>query len=68
MSERSKLRNVLARMESRQQALLMGDALPMPVVVQTREYGSAESYAAFSVTDAIESSAAFAQERDELFN
>lgn len=68
MSERSKLRNVLARLESRQQALLMGDALPMPVVVQTREYGSAESYAAFSVTDAIESSAAFAQERDELFN
>ena len=68
MSERSKLRNVLARLESRQQALLMGDALPMPVVVHTREYGSAESYAAFSVTDAIESSAAFAQERDELFN
>ena len=68
VSERSKLRNVLARLETRQQALLMGDALPMPVVVQTREYGSAESYAAFSVTDAIESSAAFAQERNELFN
>ena len=68
VSERGKLRNVLARLESRQQALLMGDALPMPVVVQTREYGSAESYAAFSVTDALESSATFARERDALFD
>ncbi len=68
VSERSKLRNVLARLESRQQALLMGDALPMPVVVQTREYGTAESYAAFSIPEALESSAAYARERDSLFN
>ena len=68
VSDRAKLRNVLARLESRQQALLMGDALPMPVVVHTREYGTAESYAAFSIPDALESSAAFAQERDSLFN
>jgi DNA helicase HerA-like ATPase len=38
------LRSVLSRLESRQQALLFGHALPMPVVVRTREYGSAESY------------------------
>ena len=41
---RRQLRGVLARLESKQQALIFGHALPMPVVVQTREYGSAESY------------------------
>ncbi|MCL5961760.1 MAG: ATP-binding protein [Chloroflexi bacterium] len=39
-----KLRNVLARLDSKQQALLLGHAVPMPVVIRTREYGSAESY------------------------
>ncbi len=68
VSDRSKLRNVLARLESRQQALLMGDALPMPVVVHTREYGTDASYAAFSVSDALDSASTFAQERDSLFN
>ena len=39
-----KLRSVLSRLESKQQALAFGDALPMPVVIRTREYGSSESY------------------------
>ena len=39
------LRGVLARLDARQQALIFGHALPMPVVVQTRDYGTAESYA-----------------------
>ncbi len=39
------MRAVLSRLESRQQALIFGHAVPMPVVVHTREYGSAESYA-----------------------
>ena len=39
------LREVLARLESKQQALIYGHALPMPVVVRTRDYGSQESYA-----------------------
>ena len=39
------LRTVLSRLESHQQALIFGHAVPMPVVVRTREYGSAESYA-----------------------
>ena len=42
------LRGVLARLEPKQQALIFGHALPMPVVVQIREYGSAESYAQLS--------------------
>ena len=41
------LRSVLSRLESRQQALVFGHAVPMPVVVHTREYGSAESYSGF---------------------
>ena len=39
------LREVLARLEPKQQALIYGHALPMPVVISTREYGSEESYA-----------------------
>ena len=42
------LRGVLARLESKQQALIFGHALPMPVVVHTREYGSPESLAYLS--------------------
>ncbi len=38
------LRTVLSRLEAKQQALIFGHAVPMPVVVHTREYGSAESY------------------------
>ncbi len=44
---KSELKSVLARLESKQQALIFGHAVPMPVVVRTREYGSAESYKDF---------------------
>jgi DNA helicase HerA-like ATPase len=36
------LRSVLASLDSKQQALLMGHAVPMPVVVQSRTYDDAE--------------------------
>ena len=32
------LREVLARLETRQQALILGHAVPMPIVVRTRDY------------------------------
>jgi hypothetical protein len=32
------LRSVLAKLDSKQQALVLGHAVPMPVVVQTRAY------------------------------
>ena len=38
MSGRSFLRGALAGLDTRQQVLLMGHAVPMPVVVQTRRY------------------------------
>jgi len=54
VSGRSELKSVLSRLESRQQALIFGHAVPMPVVVRTREYGSAESYKAFASVDESE--------------
>jgi hypothetical protein len=47
VSGKNELKSVLARLESRQQALIFGHAVPMPVVVRTREYGSAVSYKGF---------------------
>ena len=49
-----KLRAVLARLESKQQALVFGHAVPMPVVVKTREYGSEESYRSLGWRDVAE--------------
>ena len=47
VSGKSELKSVLSKLESKQQALIFGHAVPMPVVIRTREYGSAESYKEF---------------------
>ncbi len=39
VSNTSGLRSVLASLDTKQQALILGHAVPMPVVVRTREYG-----------------------------
>jgi len=39
VSGAGELREVLARLDTQQQALILGHAVPMPVVVQTRPYG-----------------------------
>ncbi len=44
---KGELKAVLSKLEPKQQALIFGHALPMPVVIRTREYGSKESYADF---------------------
>jgi len=41
ISGASELRQVLARLDTRQQALILGHAVPMPVVVRTRDYDAA---------------------------
>jgi len=46
VSGAGRLRSVLARLDSRKQAIILGHAVPMPVVIQTREYGTPESYKA----------------------
>ena len=47
VSGRSELRAVLSKLAPKQQALVFGHAVPMPVPIRTREYGSAESYKEF---------------------
>jgi hypothetical protein len=44
------LREVLARLDTKQQALIMGHAVPMPVVLQTRTY-DATFYAAMGLVE-----------------
>ena len=38
-SDASSLRSILASLDAKQQALLLGHAVPMPIVVKTRTYG-----------------------------
>ena len=44
------LRSVLAKLDSKQQALLLGHAVPMPVVIKTRAYDE-KFYAEIGDTD-----------------
>jgi uncharacterized protein len=48
VSGKNELKAVLARLAPKQQALIFGHAVPMPVAFQPREYGSAKSYASFT--------------------
>jgi len=58
------LREVLARLDTRQQALILGHAVPMPVVVKTRDYQSL--YSEMSGGDSKEPQAALARNREIL--
>ena len=51
VSGKSELKSVLARLAPKQQALIFGHAVPMPVAFQPREYGSAQSYKDFLAID-----------------
>jgi DNA helicase HerA-like ATPase len=55
VSGKNALKSVLARLESKQQALIFGHAVPMPVVIKTREYGSPQSYRDFTSGESTES-------------
>jgi hypothetical protein len=44
---KNELKTVLARLAPKQQALIFGHAVPMPVPIKTREWGSAKSYEEF---------------------
>lgn len=62
-----KLRSVLARLESKQQALVFGHAVPMPVVIKTRDYGTPESYKELGFKDEVEMAAQVEQDIEDLF-
>jgi DNA helicase HerA-like ATPase len=50
VSGKNELKAVLARLAPKQQALIFGHAVPMPVAFQPREYGSAQSYKDFTAS------------------
>ena len=62
-----KLRTVLSRLESKQQALVFGHAVPMPVVIRTRDYGTPESYRDLGWKDAVELKAQIERDTEDLF-
>ena len=63
----SRLRTVLASLDTRQQAMILGHAVPMPVVIRTRPYDSA-FYAAISPQRArVQTFAELQEAADELF-
>ena len=61
------LRTVMSKLESRQQALAFGHALPMPVVIRTRDYGTPESYRELGFRDAVELKAQVDRDVEDLF-
>ena len=67
VSGHRKLRAVLSRLESKQQALVFGHAVPMPVVIRTREYGSAESYRELGFKEAAELKSQMERDIEDLF-
>ena len=66
ISGASALREVLARLDTRQQALILGHAVPMPVVVRTRTYGTPAFYAAFAREEEEDPAAVLARGRAVL--
>ena len=57
------LRQILASLDSKQQALLIGHAVPMPITVRTREYGP-ELFAAVRQRAGLAPAAASAREKE----
>ena len=66
VSGRGELRAVLAKLETKQQALIFGHAVPMPVVVRTRTYGP-DFYKSVGYLEPAERQAALARDVDDLF-
>jgi DNA helicase HerA-like ATPase len=60
----SSLRGVLASLETKQQALILGHAVPMPVVIHTREYDTDEFARSMGVRSEAERAAEEAELRD----
>ena len=66
VSGRNELRAVLSKLETRQQALIFGHAVPMPVVVRTRDY-DAEFYRSVGHLEPAQRSVQREKDIDDLF-
>jgi DNA helicase HerA-like ATPase len=62
-----KLKHVLASLDSRQQALVFGHAVPMPVEIRTRDYGTPESYKQLGYLDDKERKTRVERDAADLF-
>jgi len=62
-----KMRSVVSRLDSKQQALVFGHAVPMPVVVRVRDYGTPESYRELGFMEAAELKTQVQRDTDDLF-
>jgi len=67
VSGKSELKSVLAKLAAKQQALVFGHAVPMPVAFQPREYGSAESYKGFTLSEEFNSEKQAEKDIEELW-
>ena len=67
VSGKNELRSVLSRLEAKQQVLIFGHSVPMPVVVRTREYGSAESLKSFGALGSGEKNQQIEKDIEELW-
>jgi uncharacterized protein len=67
VSGKNELRSVLSRLEAKQQALIFGHSVPMPVVVRTREYGSPDSLKSFGIYDSAENNQQVQKDIEELW-
>jgi uncharacterized protein len=65
VSGASALRDVLARLDTQEQALILGHCVPMPVVVQTRRYDT-EFYKAMGSQEPIDLAARLQQHRQVM--
>jgi uncharacterized protein len=67
VSGKSGLRDVLARLDSKQQTLILGHAVPMPIVVRPETY-DADSYARFKAALYGEKPPASKDDVSDLYN
>jgi len=67
VSGKGELKSVLAKLASKQQALIFGHAVPMPVAFKPCEYGSAESYKRFTADGSDSSAEQAAKDIEELW-
>ncbi|MBF8266179.1 MAG: protein of unknown function DUF87 [Dehalococcoidia bacterium] len=65
--DKSELKTVLSRLETRQQTLVFGHSVPMAVVVEVEPYGSPDYYRKFGFRDAAEIGKQVTKDIEELF-
>ena len=61
------LRSVLSKLESKQQSLIFGHSVPMPIVVKVRDYGTNESYRELGFQEASEMRREMERDASDLF-